>query len=597
MFICILTSLKMSVNDFRKLIKATGNKIKIRNLTYIDSSDEKLMVRMIDHFTFLITEKNLKLLSFLGVCFNIYALSFEVSYCVLMVFEIEIFDIFTVFLLVSWIYNICITFFIGFESEKHYIGKLSELYLTLTIVSPLFMLLGNFLISASYYQFEISLYSILSYFGFFSLSICGFLVNYYIMISIQGIKALKNKKSTTKRSSKRRSFTCKTFLIIGFLYSLSLINGSSNYAAGVLAAASQVSLGFFFAFIAFLLFLIKTKPDKIRLIFFSCIGIFTISTCLLPLFSINFAIVQANFDFESAFGSDWDEEIESNQPFFLDSPYSISKYLLGESPKKCEIIKDILYYEGDGIQLYFDAFIPPSSNLPGNNSVLISIHGGGWSLADKGFTNKIQNNKYFAAQGYVVFDIQYGLTNSMPFGMITPENVKGDFTIDDMVRHVGIFTKYLANYSEDYNANLDSVFITGGSSGGQLACAVAFAHHHPSYSSLFSQALTIKGIIPLYPANGIAISILDIPGSEDLVQPELLINQSSPPCLVIHGSSDGIVDPSISLTLKNRYLQCNNPNIVRILLPFAGHVLDYYFTGVYNQACLYYMERFLYLFH
>ena len=376
-----------------------------------------------------------------------------------------------------------------------------------------------------------------------------------------------------------------------------MINGSSNYAARVLAAAAQVSLGLFFAFIAFLLFLLKTKPDKIRLIFFSCIGIFTIITCLLPLISINYSIIQANYDFENAFGSDWDDNGENIQPFFLESPFSISKYLLGESPRNCEIIKDVLFYEGEGVKLYFDAFLPPSSNLPGNNSVLISIHGGGWSLADKGFTNKIQNNKYFAAQGYVVFDIQYGLKNSLSFGMITPENVKGDFTIDDMVKHVGIFTKYLANYSDNYNANLDSVFFTGGSSGGQLACAVAFAYHHPSYSSLFSQAMTIKGIILLYPANGIATSVLDIVGSEDLVQPELLVNQSSPPCLVIHGSSDGIVNPSISLTLKNRYLQNNNTNILLILLPFAGHIMDFYFTDVYNQACLYYMERFLYLFH
>ncbi len=514
-----------------------------------------------------------------------------------MVFEIKLFDIFAILVLVSWIYNVIIIYFVGFESEKHLIWKLSELYLVLTILSPLLMLLGNFLISASYYQIEVSLYSTMSYFGFFSLSFCGFLVNYYLLISMQGVKKLKYKKSMSKRQLKKRSFTCKTFLIIGFLYSLSIINGSSNYAAGVLAAASQVSLGLFFAFLAFFLFLIKTKPDKIRRIFFSSIGIFTIVICLLPLFSINSTIIRANFDFENAFGSDWDEKIETAQPFFLDSPFSISKYLLGESPKKCEIVKDVLYYEGDGVELYYDAYIPLTNNLPGNNSVLISIHGGGWSLADKGFTNKIQNNKYFAAQGYVVFDIQYGLRNSMPFGMITPENVKGDFTIDDMVRHIGIFTKYLANYSKDYNANLDSVFITGGSSGGQLACAVAFAYHHPSYSSLFSQDLTIKGIVPLYPANGIATSILGIPGSEDLVQPELLVNQSSPPCLVIHGGSDGIVDPSISLTLKNKYLQYNNPNIIRILLPFAGHVLDYYFTGVYNQVCLYYMERFLYLFH
>ncbi|GAH05016.1 unnamed protein product, partial [marine sediment metagenome] len=104
-------------------------------------------------------------------------------------------------------------------------------------------------------------------------------------------------------------------------FSLSVIDGSSNYAAGVLASAAQVSLGLFFAFIAFLLFLIKTKPDKIRLIFYSGIGIFTIITCLLPLFAINSIIIQANVDFENAFGSDWDEKIESAQPFFLDSHF------------------------------------------------------------------------------------------------------------------------------------------------------------------------------------------------------------------------------------------------------------------------------------
>ena len=71
-----------------------------------------------------------------------------------------------------------------------------------------------------------------------------------------------------------------------------------------------------------------------------------------------------------------------------------------------------------------------------------------------------------------------------------------------MVMHIGIFTRYLENHSLEYHANLDSVFISGASSGGQLACAVAFAYKNPTYSSLFSQAIKIKGIIPLFPANG-----------------------------------------------------------------------------------------------
>jgi acetyl esterase/lipase len=279
----------------------------------------------------------------------------------------------------------------------------------------------------------------------------------------------------------------------------------------------------------------------------------------------------------------------------LTQPYSISNYFLGIPPKNCIIAKDILYYNEEGIQLYFDAYIPPKDNLPGNNSVIISIHGGGWSAADKGFTNKIQFNKYFAAQGYVVFDIQYGLDDINPFALYTPSFVKGNFTLDDMIRHIGVFTKYIANHSATYNANLDSVFITGGSSGGNLVCAVGLSYYNTSFSSFFSPKLNIKGIIPFYPANGIANRI-GIYGSPELNQPISMVNENSPPCLLFHGTSDGIVMPTTSKALKNKYLEENNAECALILLLFAGHVLDYYFSGLFSQICLYYMERFLYLY-
>jgi acetyl esterase/lipase len=547
-------------------------------------------------FDFFKKERYLKIFSSLGIGFNIYAFIFIISYYFSTALRISFDGFFTFLFLTSWIYNIFITFFIGVNSDRYYIWKLSEIYLILTIFSPLFMLLGNFLISTSYFTLEISLFSILSNFGLFSLTICGLLTNFFLMLSVFRFKELKVRKIESKRRSKRRSITCKVFLVIGFLYAISLIGGSSNYAAAILAVASQVSLGLFFTFTCILLLLIKTKPGKINIIIFSGIGIFIISTCLLPVMSINPYLTRAETEFSNAFGSNWEEKVDDIRAFLLEKPYSYSKYFLGEFPRNCKIIKDVLYYDGEGIKLFFDAYLPPSDNLPGNNSVLITIHGGGWSSSDKGFTNKIQNNKYFASLGYVVFDIQYGLINSFSFGLITPDQVKGNFTIDDMVRQIGIFTRYLENHSLEYHANLDSVFMTGASSGGQLACAVAFAYKHPTYRSLFSQAIKIKGIIPLFPANGIATSVLNIPGSIDLVQPDLLINESSPPCLVFHGSSDGIVNPRISISLKSSYFLHNNTKIARILLPFAGHVFDYYFPGIYNQVCLYYIERFLYFF-
>ena len=82
----------------------------------------------------------------------------------------------------------------------------------------------------------------------------------------------------------------------------------------------------------------------------------------------------------------------------------------------------------------------------------------------------MQMNKYFASQGYIVFDIQYGLHRpDRKEDALTPINVLGDFNIDDMVRQIGEFTKYLEFNADKYNANLDSVFISGGSAGGHLS--------------------------------------------------------------------------------------------------------------------------------
>ena len=159
--------------------------------------------------------------------------------------------------------------------------------------------------------------------------------------------------------------------------------------------------------------------------------------------------------------------------------FSIPEYFFGIVTRDFTVKRDILFYTGNegvdkNLRLYFDVY---SSNkdgdmLPGGNSVLIRIHGGGWKSGDKGFLNNAQMNKYFASQGYVVFDVQYGLSDGeMTSSDAATRQRYGDFTINDMVRHIGIFMKYLTDNHEEFNANIDSVFISGVSAGGNLAMA------------------------------------------------------------------------------------------------------------------------------
>jgi len=178
---------------------------------------------------------------------------------------------------------------------------------------------------------------------------------------------------------------------------------------------------------------------------------------------------------------------------------------------------------------------------------------------------------------------------------MSPENVRGNYSINDMVGHVGLFCKYLEAHHGEYNANLDSVFISGGSAGGHLTCVAALAIAGGDYSSLFGSGITIKGFVPFYPANNAARAVDGGISDPEFYDPTLLVSANSPPCLVYQGSQDGLVDPQSAQNLKNHYTSQGNRACMVISFPFAGHGSDIAFYGYYNQFFLYYMERFLYL--
>ncbi|GGM27713.1 hypothetical protein GCM10011351_11990 [Paraliobacillus quinghaiensis] len=323
----------------------------------------------------------------------------------------------------------------------------------------------------------------------------------------------------------------------------------------------------------------------------------------LPLFFTIFSLDEMETDFSDAFGVDWGENISENvEEHFATIPFSLTDYFLGKETLAYELKQDVLFYEGtegvdDGLELRFDAYLPPKdrNDLPGNRSTLIRIHGGGWTIGDKGASNTAQVNKYFASQGYVVFDVQYGLSNVDKFveSAPVPEHIVGDFSIDDMVRHIGIFTRYLEENNAAFEANLDSVFVSGGSAGGQLANAVGLGLASNEYQDILSPALQVKGIIPVFPANGLSEG-LGIDGSPELVDPSALVTENSPPALIFHGTEDGVVDPSVSKEFAATY-DNNNNDAVLLMMPYAGHNGDWYFSSYYNQTFIYYMERFLYL--
>jgi acetyl esterase/lipase len=353
--------------------------------------------------------------------------------------------------------------------------------------------------------------------------------------------------------------------------------------------------------------LLRTKDRRVHKASFPVVAVFGIvvsGCCFAPLLSTPFMAASAGTEFATAFGAGWQARIDpSDAQHFMQAPFSVPEYFLNHAITGYEVRRDVLFYTSSsgndsGVSLYFDAYLPPAgaTGLPGRNSTLVRIHGGGWQIGDKARGNMVTMNKYFAAQGYVVFDIQYGMRSGgweMP--IVTPPNVLApNITTDDMIRHVGAFFQYIETNQAAYQCNLSSTFVSGGSAGGQLTCAAGLAINLGNYTAMFGTGVVIKGMIPFYPANGLAQPPLD--GSmTELWDPTSLVGPTSPPCLVFQGTNDLVHIQAASQRFKDAYAAHGRPCAL-IWAPLAGHGNDIHFSGHYNRVFLYYMERFMALY-
>lgn len=523
------------------------------------------------------------------------------------------------------------------------------------------MMLGNNLNGFSYSSTPADVFldifsHILIYFSFFSLLIHAAFISWFTLSNIEqqnisfdrerkekkdqhGKKTKKSKK--TKRTKKTKKtitnkkvpswqqkfgilnempnrtliscLICFSVLIAGLLCVYILIFGTLTLPMKYIDVSQYATFLaiVFFNIMIILLSLMRNSfnPKMTRVV--TLLGLIVSGICIAPLISVDFSISSAELNFTEAFGDDWRSQIELDaEKYFLQTQFSVPKYFLGFPPIETDVERHILFYNGSGsefevdenLTLYFDVYLPPDGieNLPLKGVTLIRIHGGGFQLADKGPLNIIPLNKHFARLGVVVFDIQYGLREieGGEEAPLTPRYVVGNYTFDDMVRHIGIFTKYLGIHADEYGANLDSVFFSGGSAGGFLAGAAGFAISSGNYTDLFGDSITVAGLVLLYPAF-IADEIESIASRSDdeFLDPELFINELSPPSLIYQGLLDGLVEPHVSASIKTTYENFDNSSDCGVIyFPFAAHMSDMYFTDQFSQIFLYYTERFMYLY-
>ena len=418
-----------------------------------------------------------------------------------------------------------------------------------------------------------------------------------------------NKAKSVKYIKHFLRLLCYVTLFVGILLTIVLLIPIRNSLTIVLSYFIGQITGFLmFLYLPTTLLLLKLTQKK-RFKNWNRLSILVIGLLLtflnaLPLMSVPASIQTAEGEFNVAYGSEWRSQIpQSAENYFLPTQFNLYNYFLGLPHKDCNFETDILYYDDDGIRLYFDVYYPKGNraNLPGSGSIIIKIHGGGWQYGDKSLGNVLVLNKYLASQGYIVFDIQYGLFDSGSSSFIpTPDYVKGNFTLHDMVYQIGNFTKLLeTTYASTYQANLNSVFIMGGSAGAHLTGVIGLGYNDPYFAGNFSNALNIKGIIPIYPPD-IALPYL-LPGDPisnplafEKFTPSNLADSNDPPAIIFQGLRDDLVSLDNAIRIKNSLIN-NNVNSLLLTFPFAAHASELIVGNSYSQVWVYYLERFLYL--
>ena len=405
-----------------------------------------------------------------------------------------------------------------------------------------------------------------------------------------------------------------TFIGVTVLY---LFFDTSTFGWLVAILYSSIAPALFVIFISCGIVIIRFSFMKNRngIIIISGLCIFMFVSALIPYAAIPGGIADAENQMNETYGTAY---TNLDTSLMRPEPYSLYDNIYGVAiDESIFSVQENIEYLDNGVDKFFFDWYRPSGEGP--FPVIIALHGGAWVIGDKGQMNVILFNRYFASQGYSVFDLNYGLFDvstlsgeaASTFGTFSAlgglsPDYNGSYTLQQQIENIGEFTKMLDLNDTKYSADMDNVFVVGRSAGGHMASLVTLGYANPLYAGNFSTNITVKGGIWIYPPTNFSRSTgssffdpmmqgsLPIEEQYNKMSAAYLITNSTitPPIIIVHGSKDGLADYSQGLAFY-QYATGLGKKCLFITIPWAGHAFDFLFQSYGGQISTYYIERFV----
>ena len=263
-----------------------------------------------------------------------------------------------------------------------------------------------------------------------------------------------------------------------------------------------------------------------------------------------------------------------------------------------EVLKDIAYDAEHGKRGLLDVYRPRGGveKAP----VLLQVHGGGWTVGDKEHQG-IPLMLHMAARGWVCVAINYRLSprDAFPAHLV------------DVKRAIA----WVREHGASYGADPSFLALTGGSAGGHLTALAALTPNDPEYQPGFEHVdTTVQAAAPHYGVYDFA-GVIGTKRSEQMrdlflgprvlfkdpraelaefekASPLTRVNADAPPFLVIHGSTDSLVEVAQARAFVEALRGVSRQPVAYAELPGTQHAFDV-FPSIRSAHVVRGVDRFL----